>query len=172
MSVLCNRFPKTFKLSSSLGCSHFQLLETPSPFLELLLPFWHPFICLCDVLVIRSIPCPPSLTTCLLKRQDQIPTRFGSLGRSLSSFGQPKEYSDPPGNALSFGSPMASPVVASLHPQLVPGKDSPRQTLQDAAGGGEAGGTTPAHSNMSAHKDSTASSRSICTSLVSSSGML
>lgn len=45
------------------------------------------------------------------------------------------------------------------------------QARQDVTAGSGAG-MACAHSRMSAHKDSTASSRSICTSLVSSSGML
>lgn len=64
-------------------------------------------------------------------------------------------------------------LQAALNRSLV----CPRETSfwhgpQDAVAGWEAGDTAPAHSRMSAHKDSTASSRSICTSLASSSGML
>lgn len=51
------------------------------------------------------------------------------------------------------------------------GSAGPRQACQDVPAGSGAG-IACAHSRMSAHKDSTASNRSICTSLVSSSGML
>lgn len=86
-----------------------------------------------------------------------------------------------PGNiSLILGHLLASPTALessldlelSLDPWCIPRRMVHRHTLQDVVGSWEAGDTTPAHSSMSAHKDSTASSRSICTSFVSNSGML
>lgn len=96
---------------------------------------------------------------------------------SSYSLKKPKAYS---GNIpLILGYLLASPTALesldpelSLDPWCIPKRTFHRHALQDVVGSWEAGGTTQAHSSMSAHKDSTASSRSICTNFVSSSGML
>lgn len=119
-----------------------QLHEKPSPFLELWLHFLSiPSFGLFDGLVIRSVACPLSPTRGLLKDGIRFFTRVSptcSFEHSTGSSGQPKEYGDPPGKALSFGSPMASltAAVASLDPQLVPGRTVQGTLLRMRLGAG------------------------------------
>lgn len=69
-----------------------------------------------------------------------------------------------PGDAAGKASLLACLWAQVQGPHRILGASRRGQSApcsQDVVGSGDAGGTTPAHSSMSAHKDSTASSRSI-----------